>query len=52
MGDPACWMANVCPVCGRFLEEPFAERGCRHCGESPPAPEAVPDGAEHPAAGG
>jgi len=52
VGDPACWMANVCPVCGRFLEEPFADRGCAHCGAPAPAPEPVPDGAERPEAEG
>lgn len=20
-GDPVCWLARVCPVCGRFVED-------------------------------
>jgi hypothetical protein len=36
MGDPACWLANVCPDCGRFLDEPFFDGGCPHCGAEPP----------------
>lgn len=39
MGDPACWLANVCPDCGRFVEEPFVDAGCPHCGAQPPAEE-------------
>ena len=50
MGDPACWMANVCPVCGRFLEEPFGDRGCRHCDAPAPADVSIRDGAERPEA--
>ena len=46
MGDPACWMAHVCPDCGRFLEEPFADRRCPDCGAPAPAHAPLPDAAE------
>lgn len=30
-GDPACWLANVCPECGAFNESP-ANTPCWNCG--------------------
>lgn len=30
MGDPACFLAETCLECGRFLEEPADV--CPHCG--------------------
>jgi len=32
MGDPACWMANVCPECGAFVEDPGSTTACPRCG--------------------
>jgi rubrerythrin len=29
-GDPACWLARVCPDCGRFVEE--LPTRCPRCG--------------------
>ena len=31
-GDPACWLARVCPACGRMAEEDPPTR-CPSCGE-------------------
>lgn len=30
-GDPACWLARVCPECGRFAEHEAAP-SCPACG--------------------
>ncbi len=30
-GDPACWLNRVCPDCGRFQDDPAADR-CQNCG--------------------
>lgn len=30
-GDPACWLGQVCPECGRFSEQDAPAR-CPHCG--------------------
>lgn len=32
MGDPACWLANVCPGCGAFVEDPEETPICPRCG--------------------
>jgi hypothetical protein len=45
MGDPACWMARTCLVCGAFAEEGLD--ACPRCGEPladgpPAAPPAGP----------
>lgn len=32
MGDPACWLANVCPECGAFVDDPAATPACPRCG--------------------
>jgi rubrerythrin len=34
-GDPACWLGQVCPECGRILERPIP-RTCPHCGTALP----------------
>jgi rubrerythrin len=46
MGDPACWMAMVCPECGALVEDEAAER-CPRCGAARPDDEAAagPEGA-------
>ena len=31
-GDPACWLARVCPACGRVADEDPPTR-CPSCGE-------------------
>jgi hypothetical protein len=31
-GDPACWLARVCPACGRLADEDPPTR-CTACGE-------------------
>ena len=31
-GDPACWLARVCPACGRLADEDPPTR-CPACGE-------------------
>ncbi|WP_222195195.1 hypothetical protein [Modestobacter italicus] len=31
-GDPACWLDQVCPACGRLTER-TAEGRCAACGE-------------------
>ena len=31
-GDPACWLARVCPACGRLADEDPPPR-CPACGE-------------------
>jgi hypothetical protein len=31
-GDPACWVARVCPACGRLADEDPPTR-CQACGE-------------------
>lgn len=36
MGDAACWLSEVCPGCGRMLEDPVGEGACPHCGEDLP----------------
>ena len=43
MGDPACWMANVCLACGRFTEELAEHDECPHCG-APVAADPAPSG--------
>jgi rubrerythrin len=35
-GDPACWLARVCPACGRLADEDPPTR-CPACGEELPA---------------
>ncbi|MGX5656541.1 MarR family transcriptional regulator [Geodermatophilus nigrescens] len=35
-GDPACWLARVCPACGRLADEAPPTR-CPACGEELPA---------------
>ena len=45
MGDPACWMAYVCPTCGRFLEQAFVEEGCPYCGAPAPAGQSLAEDA-------
>lgn len=35
MGDPACWMANVCPECGAFVDDPASTPACPRCGARP-----------------
>ncbi|MHA6801428.1 hypothetical protein [Bounagaea algeriensis] len=35
-GDPACWLAFLCPECGRFAEQGLPAR-CEHCGTDLPA---------------
>ncbi|WP_204263637.1 hypothetical protein [Geodermatophilus normandii] len=35
-GDPACWLARVCPACGRLADEDPPTR-CAACGEELPA---------------
>jgi predicted amidophosphoribosyltransferase len=45
MGDPACWLANVCPECGAFVEDPAETAACPRCGAPLP-------GAEEPSAPG
>jgi rubrerythrin len=32
-GDPACWLARVCPACGRLDDEDPPTR-CPECGEA------------------
>ncbi len=32
MGDPACWLANVCPACGAFVDDPETTPACPRCG--------------------
>jgi rubrerythrin len=34
-GDPACWLARVCPACGRLADEDPPTR-CPACGEELP----------------
>jgi uncharacterized OB-fold protein len=34
-GDPACWLGQVCPECGRFTERPTAAT-CPRCGTALP----------------
>ncbi|MCW2693307.1 MAG: hypothetical protein JWM67_1911 [Mycobacterium sp.] len=31
-GDPACWLARVCPACGRIPDDESAG-ACGSCGE-------------------
>ncbi|GAB4079589.1 hypothetical protein GCU67_02615 [Modestobacter muralis] len=31
-GDPACWLDQVCPACGRLTER-TAEGRCASCGQ-------------------
>jgi hypothetical protein len=36
-GDPACWLANVCPECGVYVDDPTLGV-CPKCGGAlPPA---------------
>ena len=35
-GDPACWLGQVCPECGRFTERQLPTT-CPHCGTEIPA---------------
>jgi hypothetical protein len=36
-GDPACWLANVCPDCGAYVDDPSLGV-CPTCGGAlPPA---------------
>ncbi len=37
MGDPACWMAFLCPECGAFLGDEH-EGSCSRCGADDLAP--------------
>lgn len=34
-GDPACWLGQVCPECGKFTEQ-VAPKKCPHCGAELP----------------
>lgn len=34
-GDPACWLAFLCPECGRITEQDVAVR-CEYCGAELP----------------
>ncbi len=34
-GDPACWLAGVCPECGLYVEEAGA-LACPRCGAALP----------------
>ncbi|MGC3953782.1 MAG: hypothetical protein QM804_05950 [Propionicimonas sp.] len=36
-GDPACWLANVCPECGAFNED-GPDSPCWNCGRTPADP--------------
>ncbi|MET1018941.1 MAG: hypothetical protein ABWX62_03065 [Microterricola sp.] len=38
-GDPACWLASVCPDCGRYVDERGVRR-CPRCGAELPSTEA------------
>jgi hypothetical protein len=54
MGDPACWLANVCLACGRFTQDLEEHDACPHCGTAPGSAPASPEPARsenpsHPA---
>lgn len=34
-GDPACWLGQVCPECGRFTEQDSPKK-CPDCGAEMP----------------
>lgn len=36
-GDPACWLANVCPECGASVDDPSVGV-CPKCGGALPPP--------------
>ncbi len=36
-GDPACWLAYVCPECGAYVDDP-ALGVCPKCGGALPPP--------------
>lgn len=42
-GDPACWLARVCPTCGR-INEALEEEGCPYCESDAPPQDAGPVG--------
>jgi hypothetical protein len=37
-GDPACWLVEVCDVCGRMRTEPDHDRSCAGPGPGPELP--------------
>ncbi|HLV90705.1 MAG TPA: hypothetical protein VKZ47_06495 [Acidimicrobiia bacterium] len=41
MGDPACWMHEMCLECGTISEERGPDEPCPSCGADP-APTAKP----------
>jgi rubrerythrin len=42
MGDPACWLNQVCPSCGRMIEREPVDARCPYCDEELPEDIAGP----------
>lgn len=51
-GDPACWLDQVCEICGRIDDRPrTADGGCRFCAEEASTATPDPDHPDGPGAG-
>lgn len=45
MGDPVCWLDEVCPRCGAFLGEVAIDAPCPRCGAEPAEQASSPEDA-------